>query len=116
MDDALSASTSGDFLFIALTFILMCVLVSVLSFSTDPVRNKSILAQAGVLATGIAIPAGFGLCSYMGMPFVSIVGVAPFLLLALGIDNALILIATFLRTPSRHSAEVRMRETMRDAG
>lgn len=116
VDDALAASTSGDFLFISLTFVLMCVLVSVLSFSADPVRNKSILAQAGVVATGLAIPAGFGLCSYIGLPFVSIVGVAPFLLLALGIDNALILIATYLRTPTHHTAEKRMRETMRDAG
>lgn len=116
VNDALEASTSGDFLFISLTFVMLCVLVSILSFSPDPVRNKSILAQGGVLATAIAIPAGFGVCSFAGLPFVSIVGVSPFLLLALGIDNALVLTATYLRTPSRHSAEVRMRETLRDAG
>jgi len=116
LDDALEASVGGDFLFIAITFILMTILVAAISFSRNPVKNKAILSIAAVSATGLAIPAAFGLCSYIGLPFVAIVGVSPFLLLALGIDNALVLMATFLRTSSKLPAAKRTELMLRDAG
>lgn len=116
LDAALEESVGGDFLYIALTFILMTCLVSAISFSRNVVQNKALLSLAAVSATGIAIPSAFGLCSYIGIPFVSIVGVSPFLLLALGIDNGLVILASYLRTPSSLSSQRRMELMMRDAG
>ena len=51
------------------------------SFRCDNVGQRMMLGFAGVLAAALAIVASFGLCSAMGVAFVSIVGAAPFLVI-----------------------------------
>ena len=43
--------------------------------------QRMMLGFGGILAAGLAIIASFGFCSAIGVSFVSIVGVMPFLLI-----------------------------------
>lgn len=48
---------------------------------TDQVGQRMWLGFAGVIAAGLAIVSSFGLCATIGVDFVSIVGVVPFLIM-----------------------------------
>lgn len=48
---------------------------------TDQVGQRMWLGFGGVAAAGLAIVSSFGLCAAVGVHFVSIVGVIPFLIM-----------------------------------
>ena len=54
---------------------------SIISFRCDNVGQRMMLGFGGVLAAGLAIVASFGFCSAVGVAFVNIVGVVPFLVI-----------------------------------
>ena len=58
----------------------------------NPLTGHSLLANAGVFAVALGILAGFGLAMWCRVPFVSLVGVLPFLILGIGIDDMFILV------------------------
>lgn len=85
------------------------------SFSIDWVLSKPILSILGVVSAGIAILTGVGFLSLMGMPYNDIVGVMPFLVLAVGVDNMFLMVAAVRRTSRTHTVHERMGECLADA-
>ena len=65
----------------------------------NPLTGHSLLANAGVFAVALGILAGFGLAMWCRVPFVTIVGVLPFLVLGIGIDDMFILVDELDRQP-----------------
>ena len=77
----LDANTNGDVVFFALTISLMLTYAGVATFGGNCVSNRMMLGQAGVFATVLSILGSFGLMSAIGVKFVNLVGIMPFLLI-----------------------------------
>lgn len=93
LDDAISESSGSDVVLVSITFTLMITFACVmLGKFLNPLTGHSLLANAGVFAVALGILAGFGLAMWCRVPFVSLVGVLPFLILGIGIDDMFILV------------------------
>lgn len=93
LDDAIAESSGSDVTLVSITFTLMITFACVmLGKFMNPLTGHSLLANAGVFAVALGILAGFGLAMWCRVPFVSLVGVLPFLILGIGIDDMFILV------------------------
>ena len=100
LDDAIAESSGSDVTLVSITFTLMITFACVmLGKFRNPLTGHSLLANAGVFAVALGILAGFGLAMWCRVPFVSIVGVLPFLVLGIGIDDMFILVDELDRQP-----------------
>ena len=100
LDDAIAESSGSDVTLVAITFSLMCTFACVmLGKFLNPLTGHSLLANAGVFTVALGILAGFGLAMWCRVPFVSIVGVLPFLILGIGIDDMFIIVDELDRQP-----------------
>lgn len=82
----------------------------------DSVSSKPCLGFIGIVITGGAIMASFGLMAWLNEPFVTICIATPFLALAIGLDDMHVLLAGWRLTDRRLSVSKRMEETLREAG
>lgn len=94
LDDAVAASSSSDIRWFSLTFTLMLQFASVMvgKVFTNPLTGHSLLALGGTFAVALGILAGFSLSMLAQTPFVSIVGVLPFLVVGIGLDDMFIIV------------------------
>ena len=100
MDDAIAESSGSDITKVSITFTLMITFACVmLGKFRNPLTGHSLLANAGVFAVALGILAGFGLAMWCRVPFVSMVGVLPFLVLGIGIDDMFIMVDELDRQP-----------------
>ncbi|PVD22816.1 hypothetical protein C0Q70_16072 [Pomacea canaliculata] len=83
MGDELDRGTKGDIKYFSLTFTIMITYASIVCSGGDCVSTRALLANAGVVAATMGILASFGLFSFIGVQFVNIVGVVPFLILGM---------------------------------
>ncbi|CAD5209635.1 unnamed protein product [Bursaphelenchus xylophilus] len=81
----------------------------------DWVLSKPILAVLGVLNAGMGIVSAIGAMSLIGMPYNDIVGVMPFLVVAVGTDNMFLMVAACRRTNRALRVTERIGECMADA-
>ena len=92
INDAISESSGSDIGLFSITFTIMisfsCV---ILGKFRNPLMGHSLLSYAGIFAVVFGVMAGIGLCLLVGTPFVSLVGILPFLILGVGIDDMFIL-------------------------
>lgn len=116
LDEELTSNISGDILFVSLTFTLMIVYATMVTMTCDCLLDRQNLGRAGVIATGLGILASFGLVSACGVEFVDIVGVMPFLILGIGIDDMFVLLAGLAEAPLHETPAKRVAETMRTSG
>ena len=93
LDDAISESAGADTLLVSITFALMMSFAcTMLGKFRNPLTGHSLLACAGVFAVILGILAGFGLAMFAGTRFLSMVGVLPFLVIGIGIDDIFIIV------------------------
>ena len=116
-DDAIAESTVSDVTLVSVTFMLMisfaCFMLGKLF---NPLTGHSLLANAGILAVGLGILTGIGLAMWCGVTFVSLVGVVPFLVLGVGIDDMFILIDELDRQPRGLGVIATVKEVMARSG
>lgn len=106
-DDSIKESTSGDVQLFALTFTIMCAFTCIiLAKFRNRVAGHALAGLIGLLAVAFGIAIGFGIVILCGVKFVSTVGVIPFLILGVGIDDMFIILDQLDRTdfnlPTRH--------------
>ena len=117
LDDAIAESSGSDVTLVSITFSLMITFACVmLGKFLNPLTGHSLFANAGVLAVALGILAGFGLAMWCGVPFVSIVGVLPFLVLGIGIDDMFILVDELDRQPRDMSVTETIKAVMSHSG
>ncbi|XP_060602246.1 protein patched homolog 1-like [Ruditapes philippinarum] len=119
VDEELNATIYGDITLIEATLVLMITYACVASLSyrlTDQVGQRMWLGFGGILAAGLAIVSSFGLCAACGVDFVSTVGIVPFLIIGIGIDDMFILLSGLSEAQTRHSVEDKLAETLRISG
>ena len=117
LDDAISESSGSDITLVSITFTLMITFACVmLGKFLNPLTGHSLLANAGVFAVALGILAGFGLAMWCRVPFVSMVGVLPFLILGIGIDDMFILVDELDRQKTSLTVVETVKEVMARSG
>ena len=76
--DKASSNVIKDF---SITFTLLITFSICSCVMLDWVRSKPWLAGCGVISAGLAVLSSFGLMGYIGVPYINVVGSAPFLIL-----------------------------------
>ncbi|XP_048239816.1 patched domain-containing protein 3-like [Haliotis rufescens] len=97
LGDELNENTNGDVFWFSLSFTLLITYASFVS-GGDCVSSKSHVTRAGVMAAGLGILGSFGLMSLCGVKFVNIVGIMPFLVLSVGVDDMFLMVSAWADT------------------
>uniref|UniRef100_A0AC34QKR6 SSD domain-containing protein n=1 Tax=Panagrolaimus sp. JU765 TaxID=591449 RepID=A0AC34QKR6_9BILA len=101
---------------ILMAFSVLCSMATVSgTVYVDWVLSKPIVAVLGVCNAGMGIGTSIGLLSMAGFPYNDIVGVMPFLIVAVGVDNMFLMVAALRRTNRLHPPDIRLGECMSDA-
>lgn len=85
------------------------------SYYIDWAMSKPVLAILGVMNAGMGIITSIGYLNFFSVPYNDIVGVMPFLVVAVGVDNMFLMIAAIRRTNRASLVDRRMGEAMSDA-
>ncbi|CAG9537740.1 unnamed protein product [Cercopithifilaria johnstoni] len=97
-------------------FSLLCSLIFISgTFYVDWVLSKPVLSLLGVINAGMGIVTGIGITSFCGVPYSDIVGVMPFLVVAVGTDNMFLMVAAVRHTNRAFPVPKRIGESMSDA-
>ncbi|WAR27803.1 PTHD3-like protein [Mya arenaria] len=97
IDEELHKNVLGDIKWFAITILL---------------SQRAMLGLAGISAAALAILASFGLCSAIGLEFVSIVGTVPFLIIGIGIDDMFLLLSALAGAEGKDTVEDKMAATL----
>ena len=117
LDDAIAESSGSDVSWVSITFTLMITFACfMLGKFLNPLTGHSLLANVGVFAVALGILAGLGLSMWFRVPFVSIVGVLPFLVLGIGIDDMFIMVDELDRQPRELSKTETIKAVMKHSG
>ncbi|XP_076456429.1 patched domain-containing protein 3-like [Babylonia areolata] len=123
LSDELDKSTKGDIVFFSLTMTVCCTYASLVTSGGNPVSTRSMLAFGGILAAGLGIVGSMGLLSACGVKFVNIVGVIPFLIIGIGVDDMFLMMSSWSEhlpsDPTEQNADhipLIMSRTMASAG
>ncbi|XP_053403808.1 patched domain-containing protein 3-like isoform X2 [Mercenaria mercenaria] len=124
LDEELHENIIGDILLFAATISLMMVYACVATMSarcSDQLGQRMLLGLAGLTAAGLATLGSFGLCAAIGIDFVNILGVVPFLITedrchlekGIGIDDMFLLLSGLSESQVKDTPEEKIAETMR---
>ena len=117
LDDAIAESSGSDVSLVSITFTVMITFACfMLGKFLNPLTGHSLLANAGVFAVALGILSGFGLAMWCRVPFVSMVGVLPFLVLGIGIDDMFIIVDELDRQPRDMSITEKVKAVMSHSG
>ena len=99
VDDSIDESTSGDVKFISITFAIMSTFACLaLSRFRNFVTGHGLAGTVGLFVVAMGIVCGFGLVVICGTKFTSTVGILPFLILGVAIDDMFIILDEVDRT------------------
>ncbi|XP_048240594.1 patched domain-containing protein 3-like [Haliotis rufescens] len=97
LGDELNENTNEDVFWFSLSFTLLTTYASFVS-GGDCVSSRSHVTRAGVMAAGLGILGSFGLMSICGVKFVNIVGIMPYLVLSVGVDDMFLMVSAWADT------------------
>ncbi|CEL93643.1 unnamed protein product [Vitrella brassicaformis CCMP3155] len=117
IDTEVERSVGGNLLLMSVVFIILIgYAVSVTYRHRNLVRSQMLVALTGVAIVGLSLCLTYGICALAGIPFTAVVGLSPFLILGIGVDNIFIIINTLHeRDPDLESRE-RVSLTMKECG
>ncbi|XP_077999939.1 patched domain-containing protein 3-like [Glandiceps talaboti] len=104
----LNEGTSGDITYFAITIAVMSFYSGLVCGTGNCVTSRGFLANVGVASAALAILASYGFCSFIGVKNVNIVGVMPFLIIGIGIDDMFLLMSGWLQTKPSDTVEGRI--------
>ncbi|KAL5011923.1 hypothetical protein ScPMuIL_010474 [Solemya velum] len=114
--DEANMTIERNVVFFAGSLALMIIFASIVTMGGTCLSNRSLLAQSGVVSSILGVVGSFGLLSAAGVGFVNIAGVAPFLVLGIGLNNMFIMLSGLADAIPIPSVEHRIGETMRTSG
>ena len=117
LDDSIGESSSADVSLVSIAFTVMNTFVCLmLSKFINPIRGHNWLAFSGLITNALGILAGIGVAVAFGVPFISLVGIVPFLVVSIGIDNMFILVDEYDRQPDSMASRDRVKFTLSKIG
>ena len=100
IDDAVNESSISDISLFLITLLFMIIFACLASGNfANPTQGHALLATSCVIAVSYGIICGLGFGMWIGVPFISIVGFLPFLILGVGLDDMFIIVNEFDRLP-----------------
>ncbi|XP_033753309.1 patched domain-containing protein 3-like [Pecten maximus] len=116
LNSELDANTGGDITYFSLTFTLMITYASFVAAGGNCVSQRGHLGRAGVISAGLAILGSFGLMSACHVKFVNIVGVMPFLIIGIGVDDMFIMMSGLAEADQSAQIEDKIAHVMKTSG
>ena len=117
MSDSVLEGIRSDIPFMSVTFAIMIFIAGQIHGNkTNPIRGHNLLLILGVYSSALGVLAGFGLVIACGVPFISIVGILPFLVVSIGIDDIFIIIDEFDKMPEAMPANRKVSHTIAKVG
>ncbi|TKR82013.1 hypothetical protein L596_015797 [Steinernema carpocapsae] len=116
MDDELELIIINSVPFAIPVSIQLMFFVIFSNYSTDRRKSKPMEAYLGVISVILSLICTFGITFYFGLPFNPVSSTMPFLILAVGVDDAFLLLGAWRTSNPKDSVEKRMGHTMGDAG
>ena len=117
LDDSIGESSSVDVSLVSIAFTVMNTFVCLmLSKFINPIRGHNWLALSGLISTALGILAGIGVAVAFGVPFISLVGIVPFLVVSVGINDMFILVNEYDRQPDSMASRDRVKFTLSKVG
>jgi len=98
LDDELGRNAGGDSPLFTLAFVIMSIVSCLTMGPLDLVKGRMALAVTVVGTVVGAIVAGYGAASLFGFPFTTLQALLPFILVAIGIDDAFVVTNAFDNT------------------
>ncbi|CAG2240207.1 unnamed protein product [Mytilus edulis] len=98
LEEGLNTNIAGDVLYFSITVTLMLFYAGFAISNKDCLSDRQNLARAAVLGMGLAIVGALGFVSACGVEFVAIVGVMPFLIIGIGLDDMFLLLTGLAST------------------
>ena len=116
-DDSVEENTE-DNLFLIVASISAMVLFCAVSTSSirNCVKGHLLVSLMGILCVTLGIGCGFGLTLYLRIPYVGFVGVLPFLVLGIGIDDMFIILNHLDMLPADITGSKRLGRALRHSG
>ncbi|CAG9540908.1 unnamed protein product [Cercopithifilaria johnstoni] len=102
--------------FITISFIAVLLFTVITSLKRDPITSKPWEAAFGVFCPILSLIGSFGLLFWFKFPFLPIVCVVPFLVLAIGVDDVFIFLHCYHQTDPKLSVEERIGKMLAEAG
>eukprot|EP01083_Nonionella_stella_P098252 276221_1 len=93
-DDELQRTVVQDSIMFLIAFGVMLVYLQITLGGCSCIRARPLLATSSIFILICALLFGFGMASYLGMKFSTLVFVVPFLLLGVGVDDMIIIVDT----------------------
>ncbi|XP_021371587.1 patched domain-containing protein 3-like isoform X1 [Mizuhopecten yessoensis] len=116
LNTELNANTGGDVRYFSLTFTLMITYASFATAGGNCVSQRGHLGRAGVISAGLAILGSFGLMAALHIEFVNIVGVMPFLIIGIGLDDMFIMMSGLADADPTAAIEAKIAHVMKTSG
>ncbi|XP_046848827.1 LOW QUALITY PROTEIN: patched domain-containing protein 3-like [Xenia sp. Carnegie-2017] len=117
IDEAIAESTGNDVKLVSLTFTIMISFACfMLGKYRNPLTGHGLLAFGGILCVGFGILTGFGFSMLVQTPFTSIVGILPFLVIGVGIDDMFIIVDELDRSEPDQNIPKRLGIVMKTVG
>ena len=116
-DDSVEENTE-DNLFLIVASISAMVLFCAVSTSSirNCVKGHLLVSLMGIFCVTLGIGCGFGLTLYLRVPYVGFVGVLPFLVLGIGIDDMFIILNHLDMLPANITGSKRLGRALRHSG
>ena len=93
LDDSVTESTASDIRLFAMTFAIMGIFSGIVNGRCADARfGHQLLGFSSLFAIYLGITASLGVLMLVGVPFVSMVGILPFLVVSIGIDDVFIIL------------------------
>uniref|UniRef100_A0A9J2PF95 SSD domain-containing protein n=1 Tax=Ascaris lumbricoides TaxID=6252 RepID=A0A9J2PF95_ASCLU len=96
--------------------IQLMLFVVLSNYSSDRTKSKPMEAYLAVISVILSLVCTFGILFRLGMAFNPVSSTMPFLILAVGVDDAFLMLGAWRASDRRFPVEKRMALTMSDAG
>lgn len=117
LDDSVTDSSEKDIKLITISFTLMFLFCTVtLARFRNRVIGHFMLSIGGIFTLAFGIGTSFGLVMLLGSPYIAFVGVLPFLILGVGIDNMFIIADCVDRQPPNMRGPRRIAKALGEVG
>ncbi|CAG2219679.1 unnamed protein product [Mytilus edulis] len=112
----ISRNTMWDPPFYVVVFLAIATFSFVATVSGNCLTQRGLLGIAGVLSTVISIIGAFGLCAVIGVEYVNMCSIMPFIILGIGLYNMFVLLSGLNRASVKGTVEERIGSAMGDTG
>nr|KAG5709557.1 hypothetical protein BaRGS_001607 [Batillaria attramentaria] len=107
--EELDKATKGDLFLFGLAIMLVVVYAWLVTMGGDAVSTRAMLALAGVLAASLSIVGSVGLLCLCGFKFSNIVGIMPYLIIGIGVDDMFLIMSSWSDLTHDHVMHVPQR-------